>query len=55
MQALIEFLKAKSNDGLVESFCHNSSDVMGIMWHPERNQQFTAEDQKFFETLFKEK
>lgn len=35
---------AQDNEGLVEAFVHSEKRVMGIMWHPERETPFRAED-----------
>lgn len=45
---------ALSEDGLVEGMLSFSGNLMGIMWHPEREQDLTAFDQKLLRTFFKQ-
>lgn len=35
---------AKSPDGTVEAFYHESSSIKGVMWHPEREEPFCQSD-----------
>ncbi|MEE9426091.1 MAG: gamma-glutamyl-gamma-aminobutyrate hydrolase family protein [Methylococcales bacterium] len=44
---------ALSEDGLVEGMLSLSGTLMGIMWHPEREQDLTAFDQDLLRTFFK--
>jgi gamma-glutamyl-gamma-aminobutyrate hydrolase PuuD len=44
---------AKCEDGTVESFRHQSLPHVGVMWHPEREASFHAEDIEFFRNQFR--
>lgn len=37
-----------SKDGQVEGFINKSKNILGIMWHPERNRKFKKSDIKLF-------
>ncbi|MGD9559022.1 MAG: gamma-glutamyl-gamma-aminobutyrate hydrolase family protein [Oscillospiraceae bacterium] len=43
---------AKSEDGLVEAVRHESLPILGIMWHPEREAAFNAQDIALFKEMF---
>jgi len=43
---------AFAEDGVVEAVAHKSLPVLGIMWHPERNEPFDAEDVLLFKKMF---
>ena len=43
---------SKSEDGCVEMIKHDSFEIYGIMWHPERNSLFSIEDVKLFKQVF---
>lgn len=38
--------------GFIEAICHNSLDIIGIMWHPEREEPFMQEDIEFIQKYF---
>ena len=43
----------QSDDGVVEAIRHESLQIAGIMWHPERESPFLAEDIKLIKKFFK--
>lgn len=43
---------AASDDGVVEAIKHSEFPWMGIMWHPERELPFSADDQKLIRDFF---
>ena len=43
----------RSEDGLIEAFKGDSDRILGIMWHPERNKNFSNEDVKLFKECLK--
>ncbi|OFW80384.1 MAG: hypothetical protein A2887_05475 [Alphaproteobacteria bacterium RIFCSPLOWO2_01_FULL_40_26] len=43
---------AKSYDGVVKAVNHQSYNISGIMWHPERCQPFENEDINFFKKFY---
>jgi putative glutamine amidotransferase len=43
---------AKTKDGNIEAIKHNRYNIIGIMWHPERETSFCKEDIKMFKELF---
>lgn len=38
----------RSLDGEIEAFIHKNKNILGIMWHPERNKVFEKSDIKLF-------
>ena len=42
---------ARSADGTVEAFCHPELPLLGVMWHPEREQPHSAVDLNLFRRL----
>ena len=40
---------ARSADGVVEAFAHQSLPILGVMWHPERQTPFAALDRQLLE------
>jgi putative glutamine amidotransferase len=40
---------ARSDDGVIEAFCHPEVDMLGIMWHPEREPEFHEHDRALLE------
>ena len=49
------FVKAVSEDGSIEQITHSSLLWNGVMWHPEREQNFAIEDQKLIIEFFQRK
>ncbi len=43
---------AKAQDGVVKAVIHELLPIVGIMWHPERNEEFLQEDMMIFRNLF---
>ncbi|MCP5464816.1 MAG: gamma-glutamyl-gamma-aminobutyrate hydrolase family protein [Deltaproteobacteria bacterium] len=43
---------AQATDGVIEAFEHRKQRIMGILWHPEREEIFSADDQKLFKDFF---
>ena len=43
---------AVAPDGVVKAIRHASRPITGIMWHPERNSPFAADDMALFRTVF---
>ena len=43
---------AFSKDGNIECFIHKKFKIIGIMWHPERNNKISKIDSKLFKSLF---
>lgn len=43
---------ARSNDGVIEAFRISAEPVMGLMWHPEREDPFNADDIALFRSMF---
>nr|WP_325185718.1 gamma-glutamyl-gamma-aminobutyrate hydrolase family protein [uncultured Oscillibacter sp.] len=43
----------RTEDGIIEAICHRERSVMGIMWHPEREDPFAEEDIWLFSEFFK--
>ena len=41
-----------SEDGEIESIKHETKNIFGIMWHPERELPFLIEDLKFINSVF---
>lgn len=46
------FVIARSNDGVIEAVRHESKQILGIMWHPERNHKFEQTDIRMVRDLF---
>jgi gamma-glutamyl-gamma-aminobutyrate hydrolase PuuD len=44
--------QALSPDGCIEAIKHKSENIHGIMWHPEREPNFSSHDINFFKTIF---
>jgi gamma-glutamyl-gamma-aminobutyrate hydrolase PuuD len=44
---------AVAGDGVVKAVRHTGRDTTGIMWHPERNTPFAADDLALFRRVFK--
>jgi putative glutamine amidotransferase len=44
---------AVAADGVVKAIRHTARPTIGIMWHPERNTPFTANDVALFRRVFK--
>lgn len=44
---------AVAADGVVKAVRHASRPITGIMWHPERNTPFAADDVALFRSVFK--
>jgi len=44
---------AYSKDKVIEAFKHKTLKILGIQWHPERNDNFSAFDQKLVKNLFR--
>ena len=44
-------VRAKAADGVLEAIEHKSSKIMGIMWHPEREQRFASQDVRLLRTF----
>jgi gamma-glutamyl-gamma-aminobutyrate hydrolase PuuD len=44
---------AVAADGVVKAIRHTARPTIGIMWHPERNTAFTADDVALFRRVFK--
>lgn len=42
-----------AEDGIMEAICHRERNIMGIMWHPERETPFAKEDIWLFSEVFK--
>jgi putative glutamine amidotransferase len=42
----------KSEDGNIEAIEHKDHKISGIMWHPERNEEFDHLDLQFVRQLF---
>jgi len=45
-------LLAYSSDKVIKSFCHNKYNLLGIMWHPERNMVLKEFDKKIIKKIF---
>jgi gamma-glutamyl-gamma-aminobutyrate hydrolase PuuD len=45
-------VQAKSEDGVIEAICHKTLPLQGIMWHPEREQDFCEFDKQLFKNHF---
>ncbi|MFL2769942.1 MAG: gamma-glutamyl-gamma-aminobutyrate hydrolase family protein [Rhodospirillaceae bacterium] len=45
-------IMARSSDGVIESVCHNRENILGIMWHPERDDPFDSSDIDMFRTFY---
>ena len=45
---------ARSEDRTIESVRHKKHQILGIMWHPEREKQFQAHDLNLFSNFIKE-
>tara|TARA_B100000029_G_scaffold495593_1_gene560726 strand:+ start:931 stop:1533 length:603 start_codon:yes stop_codon:yes gene_type:complete len=43
---------ARSSDKVVESFCHNKHNLLGIMWHPERYKNLKKFDINLIRKVF---
>ncbi|MCL2603266.1 MAG: gamma-glutamyl-gamma-aminobutyrate hydrolase family protein [Defluviitaleaceae bacterium] len=43
---------ARTDDGVVEGVKHSSLPIMGIMWHPEREEEIVNDDVKIFNKLW---
>ena len=43
---------AKAEDGVIEAVRHKQKPVLGIMWHPEREELFSSDDIKCVQKLF---
>jgi len=43
---------AKTDDGVIEAFRHETKAIVGIMWHPERESPFSMSDITLFKELF---
>ena len=43
---------AAAPDGVVKAIRHTSLPISGIMWHPERNAPFSADDVALFRSVF---
>ena len=39
---------ARAEDGTIESVCHKEHQILGIMWHPEREKPFQSHDLTLF-------
>ena len=46
---------AYSKDGLVESVKHLSRPIMALMWHPEREREFSKDDIELFRNIWNRK
>lgn len=44
---------ACSDDGVVEAFCHTETPLLGVMWHPERENPFHEHDRTLLQKLFR--
>ena len=42
---------ALAEDGIIEAITHKTFPVLGIMWHPERNDPFNAKDMVLFKNF----
>lgn len=42
-------------DESIEAVAHKRYPIFGVMWHPERNEQFDPSDIEFFQSVFKAK
>lgn len=49
------YIDCKSEDGVLEKIMHNTYNIHGIMWHPERNIPFKSSDVMYFKEVFKER
>ncbi|NDV89868.1 hypothetical protein GTH32_01490 [Alteromonas sp. 345S023] len=43
---------AQSLDGVIKAISHPKAPIVGIMWHPEREEEFCAHDIKFIKEFF---
>jgi len=43
---------AKSSDGVIEAIRHDRENILGIMWHPERDDPFDPNDIDMFQTFY---
>lgn len=43
---------ARCEDGTIEGFRHKSKALVGLMWHPEREDPFREEDLQFLKAVF---
>lgn len=43
---------AKAEDGVIKAIKHRTLPIMGIMWHPERIEEYRPEDITLFRTFF---
>ena len=46
---------AKSEDGIIEGYHHESLPIIGIMWHPEREETVTEFDRKLISLYINKK
>lgn len=46
---------AESNDGVIEAVSHEKMPIVGIMWHPERENMYREMDVQFVKKLFMER
>ena len=46
---------AKSEDGIIEAVRHKFYPIIGTMWHPEREEQYTSHDIERVRALFRER
>lgn len=44
---------ARAEDGVIEAIRHRERRLLGIMWHPEREQPYAAADMAMFREFFK--
>ena len=50
----IEFnVLARAKDGTIESVCHKEHQILGIMWHPERDEPFQAHNLNLFSNFIR--
>ena len=45
-------IDAQSQDGVIKAISHPNAPVVGIMWHPEREEEFCEHDIKFIKEFF---
>ena len=43
---------AVSEDGCIEAFKHKTKNIVGLMWHPERDEPFENHNYKILWELF---
>ncbi len=46
---------SQTEDGAIESVCHEKLPIIGIMWHPEREKPYVGRDIDRVKTLFSER